>query len=54
MSRAEKPPTDEMRMNAKAFDRIMGQALRVKPADAKKPKRSAKTKTAAKKKSARK
>lgn len=52
---AEQPkPADELRMSGKEFDRIMGQALRVKPKDAKKPKRSAKKKPASKKRSARK
>jgi histidinol dehydrogenase len=45
---------DELRMSGKEFDRIMSQALRVKPEDAKKPKRSIKAKTTRKKKTARK
>lgn len=52
--KAQPKPAEEMRMSRKEFDRIMGQALRVKPEDAKKPKRSAKTKAARKKRSARK
>jgi hypothetical protein len=43
---------DELRMSGKEFDRIMGQALRVKPEDAKMPKRRAKTKATTKKKNA--
>ncbi len=51
------PPAqpDEMRMSTKEFDRIMGQALRVKPQDAKATKQQTSTKRRSKKaKSARK
>jgi hypothetical protein len=33
-------PADELRMSSKEFDRIMGQALQVKPEEVKKSKRS--------------
>jgi len=46
-------PSDEMRMSSKDFDRIMGQALRVRPEKTQKPKQRAKTKVARKKRSAR-
>jgi hypothetical protein len=51
---AAKAKDDNPRMKATDFDRIMGQALRVQPETAKKPKASAKKKTARKKKSAKK
>ena len=54
MKAGQPKPADEMRMSGKEFDRIMGRALRAKPEDAKKLKRSAKTKTARKKMAARK
>jgi hypothetical protein len=43
---------DELRMSGREFDRIMGQALQVKPEDTQKPKRSTKSKAARKKRSA--
>lgn len=49
---ADPKSADEMRMSSKEFDRIMGQALRMKPKAAKKPAR--KVKAALKKRSARK
>jgi hypothetical protein len=52
MKAGQAKPADEMRMSGKAFDQIMGQALRVKPENAKKPKRSAKMKAAQKRKKA--
>jgi hypothetical protein len=42
-------PSDEMRMSSKDFDRIMSQALRVRPEEAQKPKPATKTKAARKK-----
>jgi hypothetical protein len=51
MNAGQPKPADEMRMSAKEFDRIMGQALQVRPEDAKKPKRAKKAKTAPKKRS---
>ena len=48
MTAAKAKESDEMRMSGKEFDRIMGQALQVKP------KASAKKKAAHKKKRARK
>ena len=41
-------PSDEMRMSSKDFDKIMGQALRVRPEKTQKPKRPAKAKVARK------
>jgi hypothetical protein len=49
MTAAKPKPVDELRMNEAEFDRMMGAALRVKPEDAKKPKRRAKPKAASKK-----
>lgn len=43
MKSAQPKPNDELRMSAKEFDRIMGQALKVKP-EAEKPKGTAKAK----------
>jgi hypothetical protein len=51
MKAGQSKPTDELRMSRKEFDRIMGQALRVKPEDVKKPKRATKA-TARKKRGA--
>ena len=42
-------PADEFRMSSKEFDRIMGQALRVKPEKTQKPKQPAEAKAARKK-----
>jgi hypothetical protein len=42
MTAAKATDTDELRMSGKEFDRIMSQAIRVKPEGAKKPKRSQK------------
>jgi len=53
MTAAKVADTDELRMSGKEFDRIMGQALRVKPEKPQKPKQPAKTKVARKKRSAR-
>jgi len=39
---AKTKPTEEFRMSAGEFDRIMGKALRVKATEAKKPKAKAK------------
>lgn len=44
MKAAQSKPSDELSMSAKEFDRIMGQALKVKPEDVKKQKPAAKTK----------
>ena len=41
MKAGQTKPADELRMSSKEFDRIMGQALQVKP-EAQKPKRAAK------------
>ncbi len=54
MIAAKATAPDELRMSGKEFDRIMSQALRVKPAGTKASKRSVKTKKARKKKIARK
>ena len=54
MKAGQSKPADEMRMSGKEFDRIMGQALRVKPEGGKKAKGPTKTKRAAKKRPARK
>jgi hypothetical protein len=43
MKAGQSRPADEMRMSGKEFDRIMRQALRIKPEDAQKPKRATKT-----------
>lgn len=51
MKAGQPKPTDELRMSSKEFDRIMGQALKVKPEGTHKPKRSVKPKTASKKRS---
>jgi hypothetical protein len=53
MKSGQPKPTDELRMSSKEFDRIMGQALLVKPEKTQKAKRPAKTKVARKKRSAR-
>jgi hypothetical protein len=52
--KAQPRPADELRMSGKEFDRIMGQALRVKPEKSKKPELVAKVKAPRKKRSARK
>ena len=49
---ATKVVPNDLRMSSREFDRIMGQALQVKPKDSEKP--SGKAKKKAKKKSARK
>jgi hypothetical protein len=49
MKPAQSKRTDEMRMSAKEFDRIMGQALRVKPQETKAAKLTAKIKATRKK-----
>jgi hypothetical protein len=53
MKAVQKKPTEELRMSCAEFDRIMGQALQVKPETAK-AERPKKTKTATNKKSAKK
>jgi hypothetical protein len=54
MKAAQPRPVDELRMSGKEFDRIMGQALRVKPEKTRKPTQPAKTKAAHKRRDARK
>ncbi len=54
MTAAKATDTNELRMRSKEFDRIMSQALRVKPEEARKPKRPPKTKADRKKRAARK
>jgi hypothetical protein len=54
MTAAKAAPDDDLRMGSKEFDRIMGQALRVKPEAESKAKGRAKAKKATKKRSARK
>jgi len=45
MKAGKSKPTDDLRMSSKEFDRIMGQALRVKPEAADKAKRRKVAKT---------
>lgn len=45
MKTTQPKPTDEMKMSSAVFDRIMGQALQIKPEETQKPKRSTKVKT---------
>lgn len=52
MKAAQPKPADDLRMSAKEFDRIMGQALRVKPEDDKKTKGSTKARKLRKKQTA--
>ena len=55
MTAVQKKPDEEMRMSSAEFDRIMGQALQVKPVGAAlKKKKKKKAKKAAKKKRAKK
>ena len=49
MTATKATDTGELRMSGKKFDRIMSQALRVKPEDAKMPKQPAKAREARKK-----
>jgi hypothetical protein len=41
MKAGQPKPADDLRMSGAEFDRIMGQALRVKPEGRKKPKKKA-------------
>jgi hypothetical protein len=54
MKAGQPRPGDELRMSGKEFDRIMGQALRVKPEKAQKQERITKIKAPRKKRGARK
>ncbi len=50
MTAAKTKPADELRMSAKEFDRIMGQALQVRPEAVSKAKRQPKANAAVGKK----
>lgn len=52
MKTAQKKPVKELRMSSAEFDRIMGQALQVKPEEPKKTKRMASKKAKTRSKSA--
>jgi hypothetical protein len=54
MTAAKATDTNELRMSSKEFDRIMSQALRVKPDEPRNQKRPTKTKASRKKRDARK
>ena len=54
MKAAHPKPVDELRMSEREFDRIMGQALGVKPEDVKRPTAPSKRKLSSKSKVAQK